>query len=85
MADATIAERRGRIVATEGATACLRQLSPEGAGSGSDGAILAIAVDADDAVHLALGQERELSLAARDRKLACAARAEGVRVLGSLA
>ena len=66
-----------------------RQLPLEGAGSGSDGAILAIAVThglgADDAVYLALAQERGLSLATLDWKLAGAARAEGVRVLGPLA
>ena len=91
MAEARIAEPRGRVVAAEAATAMasLRQLPLEGAGSGSDGAILAIAVThglgADDAVYLALAQERGLSVATLDWKLAGAARAEGVRVLGPLA
>ncbi|MGB3583666.1 MAG: type II toxin-antitoxin system VapC family toxin [Roseiarcus sp.] len=86
-----MAERRERIVAGEAAAAMarLRRLPLEDAGSGSDGAILAIAVthglSAYDAVYLALAQERGLPLATFDRKLAGAARAEGVRVLGPLA
>ncbi len=85
------AERRERIVAGEAAAAMarLRRLPPEDTGSGSDGAILAIAVthgfSAYDAVYLTLAQERGLPLATLDRKLAGAARAKGVRVLGPLA
>ncbi len=85
-----IAERRGRIGAGEAASAMarLRRLPLEDAGAGRDGAILAIAaahgLSAYDAVYLALAQERRLPLATLDRKLANAARAEGVEVLGPL-
>jgi hypothetical protein len=81
----------GRIAAAEAVTAMasLRRLPLEGAGSGSDRAILAIAVTsglgADDAVYMALAQERGLSLVTLDWKLRGAARSEGVRVSGPLA
>ena len=85
-----IAERRQRIGAGEAAAgmARLRRLPLEDAGPGRDGVILAIAavhgLSAYDAVDLALAQERVLPLATLDRKLAGAARAEGVKVLGLL-
>jgi predicted nucleic acid-binding protein len=85
-----IAERRGRIGAGEAAAAMarLRRLPLEDAGAGRDGVIMAIAaahrLSAYDAVYLALAQERRLPLATLERKLAGAARAEGVEVLGPL-
>ncbi|HKN26969.1 MAG TPA: type II toxin-antitoxin system VapC family toxin [Roseiarcus sp.] len=85
-----MAERRGRIVAGEAAANMgrLRRLPLEDAGAGSDGAVLSIAtaygLSAYDAVYVALAQERRLPLATLDRKLAEAARAEGVPVAGPL-
>ena len=84
------AERRGRIVAGEPAAAMgrLRRLPLEDAGAGSDGAVLALAIahglSAYDAPYLALAQARGLPLATLDRKLAQAARREGVTLLGPL-
>ncbi|WP_352862828.1 hypothetical protein [Mesorhizobium sp. M1329] len=86
-----MAERRGRITAGEAATtmARLRRLPLEYAGSGSDGAVLTLAgshgLSAYDAAYLALAIETELPLATLDRKLALAARHQGVRILGPLA
>jgi predicted nucleic acid-binding protein len=85
-----MAERRGRIVAGEPAAAMarLRRLPLEDAGAASDGAVLALALThgltAYDAAYLALAQERRLPLATLDKKLAQAARQEGVAVLGPL-
>ena len=66
----------------------LRRLPLEDAGSGSDGAVLALAMahglTAYDAAYLALAQERDLPLATLDQKLAAAARREDVALLGPL-
>ncbi|MER9342093.1 type II toxin-antitoxin system VapC family toxin [Mesorhizobium sp. M0601] len=86
-----MAERRGRIAAGEAATtmARLRRLPLEDAGGGSDGAVLTLAashgLSAYDAAYLALAIETELPLATLDRKLALAARRQGVQILGPLA
>jgi predicted nucleic acid-binding protein len=85
-----MAERRGRIVAGEAAAAMgrLRRLPLDDAGAGSDGAVVGLAMahglTAYDAAYLALAQERGLPLATLDRKLAQAARREGVTLLGPL-
>jgi predicted nucleic acid-binding protein len=85
-----MAERRGRLMAGEAASAMgrLRRLPLEDAGAGSDGAVLALAMahglTAYDAAYLALAQERGLPLATLDQKLAAAARREAVAVLGPL-
>jgi predicted nucleic acid-binding protein len=86
-----MAERRGRIAASEAtaAMARLRRLPIEDAGGGSDGKVLALAaahgLSAYDAAYLALTVERGLPLATLDRELAGAARAENVTILGPLA
>ncbi|TIT25048.1 MAG: type II toxin-antitoxin system VapC family toxin, partial [Mesorhizobium sp.] len=85
-----MAERRGRTAAGEAATtmARLRRLPLEDAGGGSDGAVLTLAshgLSAYDATYLALAIETELPLATLDRKLALAARRQGIRILGPLA
>ncbi|MER8548144.1 type II toxin-antitoxin system VapC family toxin [Mesorhizobium sp. M1169] len=85
------AERRGRIVPGESiaAMARLRRLPLEDAGAGRDGAIIELAtghgLSAYDAAYLALAIETALPLATLDRKLAVAARGQGVRILGPLA
>jgi predicted nucleic acid-binding protein len=85
-----MAQRRGRIVAGEPAAAMgrLRRLPLEDAGTGSDGAVLGLALahglTAYDAAYLALAQERGLPLATLDQKLAAAAHREGVALLGPL-
>ncbi len=85
-----MAERRGRLLAGEAAAAMgrLRRLPLEDAGSGSDGAVLALAMahglTAYDAAYLALARERGLPLATLDQKLAAAAHREVVALLGPL-
>ncbi len=86
-----LAERRGWIDAGE-ALPCLlrlRGLPFEDAGAGADLGILDIAhrhkLSGYDAAYLALAIADSLPLATLDRKLAAAALAEGVRVLGPLA
>ena len=85
-----MAERRGRIVAGEAVAGMgrLRRLPLEDAGAGSDGAVFALAMahklSAYDAAYLSLAQERSLPLATLDQKLAGAAKAEGVALLGPL-
>ncbi|MER9470827.1 type II toxin-antitoxin system VapC family toxin [Mesorhizobium sp. M0482] len=85
------AERRGRIVPGESiaAMARLRRLPLEDAGAGRDGAIIELAIahglSAYDAAYLALAIETALPLATLDRKLAVAARGQGIRILGPLA
>jgi predicted nucleic acid-binding protein len=85
------AERRGCIASGEAvaAMARLRRLPLEDAGSGTDGTVLTLAashgLSAYDAAYLALAVEVSLPLATLDRKLAVAARGQGVQVLGPLA
>lgn len=87
----TVSERRGRI-GTGGALVYMervRRLPLDDAGIGSDGSILLLAaahsLSAYDAAYLALANNRNVSLATLDRKLASAARREGVTVLGPFA
>ncbi len=88
---ALMAERRGRIAEGEavGALARLRRLPLEDAGDGRDEVVLALAVkhalSAYDAAYLALAIAKVLPLATLDRRLAAAARREGVAVRGPLA
>jgi len=88
---ALTAERRGRIAEGEaaGALARLRRLPLEDVGDERDEAVLALAVrhklSTYDAAYLALAIARGLPLATLDRKLAAAARLEGVAVHGPLA
>ena len=88
---ALMSERRGRIAPGEAvkALARLRRLPLEDAGDGRDEAVLALAfkhkLSAYDAAYLALAIAQGLPLATLDRKLAAAADAEGVAVLGPLA
>lgn len=83
-----VAERRGRIVAGEAAAAMarLRRLPLDDVGAGVDGVILKFADDhglsAYDAAYLALAVDEALPLASLDKKLAAAAREQGVPVLG---
>jgi predicted nucleic acid-binding protein len=85
------AERRGLIATGEAIAAMsrLRRLPLEDAGPGRDGAVLALAarhqLSAYDASYLALAVDSTLPLATLDRRLATAARADGVEVLGFLA
>lgn len=86
-----MAERRGRIAAGEATAAMsrLRRLPLEDSGPGQDGSVLTLAarhqLSAYDASYLALAVERALPLATLDRRLATAARADGVAVLGFFA
>jgi predicted nucleic acid-binding protein len=86
-----MAERRGRVGAGGGLLGMerLRRLPLDDAGIGGDGAILLLSaahtLSAYDATYLALAISRGLSLATLDRKLAAAARKEGVAILGPYA
>jgi predicted nucleic acid-binding protein len=64
----------------------LRRLPLEDAGPGQDSAVLGLAIrhrlSACDASYMALAVERALPLATLDRRLAAAARAEHLEVLG---
>ncbi|WP_313606798.1 type II toxin-antitoxin system VapC family toxin [Rhizobium sp.] len=87
----TMAERRGRI-AKGGALINMervRRLPLDDAGIGGDGSVLLLAaghsLSAYDAAYLALAINRGVPLATLDRKLAAAARKEGVPVLGPFA
>jgi len=86
-----MAERRGRIAPGEAIAAMgrLRRLPLEDAGAGGDGSVLALAtrhaLSAYDAAYLSLAVDRTLPLATLDRKLAAAARAEAIEILGPLA
>lgn len=86
-----MSERRGRIVAG-GALVNMervRRLPLDDAGIGGDGYVLLLAANhslsAYDAAYLALALNRSIALATLDRKLAAAARKEGVMVLGPFA
>ncbi|WP_087000674.1 type II toxin-antitoxin system VapC family toxin [Rhizobium sullae] len=85
-----MAERRGRLRRGEALLVMtqLRALSIEDAGSGGDGRVLELAnrhsLSGYDASYLALALAQGISLATADRKMAAAARIEGVTVLGPL-
>ncbi len=86
----TMAERRGRIGQGEAFAylAGLRALPIDTCGDGPDGAILTLAMthglSSYDATYLALALSERLPLATLDKKLAAAARAEQVALLGPL-
>ena len=87
----TMAERRGRVSAG-GALVNMervRRLPLDDAGIGSDSLVLLLAANhalsAYDAAYLALALNRNVPLATLDRKLAAAARKEGITVLGPFA
>lgn len=67
----------------------VRRLPLDDAGIGGDGSVLLLAANhllsAYDAAYLALANNRNVPLATLDRKLAAAARKEGVTVLGPFA
>jgi len=86
-----MSERRGRIV-VGGALVNIervRRLPLDDAGIGGDGYVLLLAANhslsAYDAPYLALALNHSIALATLDRKLAAAARKEGVTVLGPFA
>ena len=86
-----MSERRGRISAG-GALVNMervRRLPLDDAGIGGDGYVLLLSANhtlsAYDAAYLALAINRNISLATLDRKLAAAARKEGVTVFGPFA
>ncbi len=86
-----MSERRGRIAAG-GALVNMervRRLPLDDAGVGGDGYVLLLAANhglsAYDASYLALALNRSILLATLDRKLAGAARKEGITVLGPFA
>jgi predicted nucleic acid-binding protein len=86
-----MSERRGRI-GSGGALLGMeriRRLPLDDAGIGGDGSILLLAaghaLSAYDATYLALAGNRGVAIATLDRKLAAAARKEGIAVLGPFA
>ncbi|CCF22373.1 PilT protein domain protein (plasmid) [Pseudorhizobium banfieldiae] len=86
-----MAERRGRI-GGGGALVYMervRRLPLDDAGIGGDSLVLLLAANhalsAYDAAYLALALNRNVPLATLDRKLAAAARKEGITVLGPFA
>lgn len=86
-----MSERRGRI-ASGGALVNMervRRLPLDDAGIGGDSSVLLLAathtLSAYDASYLNLASNRSLPLATLDRRLAAAARKEGVSVLGPFA
>lgn len=86
-----MSERRGRI-GNGGALVGMeriRRLPLDDAGIGGDGSILLLAaghaLSAYDATYLALAGNRGVAIATLDRKLAAAARKEGIVVLGPFA
>lgn len=87
----TTAERRGRIDLGTAALhmAVVRRLPIVDKGIGDDGRVLDLArtrnLSAYDATYLALALAERFPLATLDRRLAEAARAEGVTVLGPFA
>ena len=84
------AERRGRLAAGEAALsmAQLRGLPLLDEGVGDDSLILALAarhaLSAYDSSYLALAVQRALPLATTDKRLAAAARSEGIALRGPL-
>jgi predicted nucleic acid-binding protein len=82
-----VTKPRGRLRPGEAATvmAELRRFPIVDGGDGDDGAIIALAgrrgLTGYDAAYLALALAERLPLATLDRRLAAAAREEGVRVL----
>ncbi|OJG00400.1 type II toxin-antitoxin system VapC family toxin [Pararhizobium antarcticum] len=86
-----MSERRGRVAAGGALLGMerVRRLPLDDAGIGGDGLILLLAsnhiLSAYDAAYLALAMNRYMSLATLDRKLAGAARKEGVTVVGPYA
>jgi predicted nucleic acid-binding protein len=86
-----MSERRGRI-GNGGALLGMERicrLPLDDAGIGGDGSILLLAaghaLSAYDATYLALASNRGVAIATLDRKLAAAARKEGIAVLGPFA
>lgn len=85
-----VAERRGRLRPGEALLLMtqLRGLSLEDAGSSGDGLVLDLAarhlLTGYDASYVALAKTQGLPLATGDRKMATAARAEGITILGPL-
>ena len=85
------AERRGRLAAGEAvlSMAQLRGLPLQDEGAGGDPLVLALAarhaLSAYDAGYLALAIQLGLPLATTDKRLAAAARLEGIDVRGPLA
>lgn len=85
-----VAERRGRLHPGEALLLMtqLRGLSLEDAGSGGDGLVLELAsrytLTACDASYVALSRTQGLPLATGDRKMAAAARGEGITIVGPL-
>lgn len=86
-----MAERRGRLPAGAALTATLklRSLPIDDAGAGNDVAIVDLALrhglSAYDASYIALAKSSELPLATADQRMAQAALAEGVEIVGPLA
>ncbi|MGE7370465.1 type II toxin-antitoxin system VapC family toxin [Neorhizobium sp. NPDC001467] len=86
-----MSERRGRIAAGSALVNMerVRRLPLEDAGIGADSYVLLLSANhslsAYDAAYLALALSRSIPLATLDRKLAAAARKDGVAVLGPLA
>jgi predicted nucleic acid-binding protein len=85
-----MAERRGRLAPGEAATtmAQLRGFPIIDEGAGNDRIVIMLAgrhgLSGYDASYLALAVVEKLPLATLDKKLAAAARAEGITVLGPL-
>ena len=85
-----VAERRGRLRPGEALLLMtqLRGLSLEDAGSGGDGLVLDLAarytLTGYDASYVALAKTQGLPLATGDRKMANAARSEGITIVGPL-
>jgi predicted nucleic acid-binding protein len=85
-----MAERRGRLKTGEAALSMtqLRSLPLQDEGTGSDHLVLALAarhaLSGYDASYLALSVQQALPLATTDKRLATAARLEGIEVRGPL-
>jgi predicted nucleic acid-binding protein len=85
-----MAERRGRVAAGAALTATLklRSLPLDDRGSGNDVAIVDIALrhglSGYDASYVALAKSVNAPLATADRKMAGAARSEGILIVGPL-
>lgn len=85
-----VAERRGRLRPGEALLLMtqLRGLSLEDAGSGGDGLVLELAgrymLTGYDASYVALAKALGQPLATADRKMATAARSEGITIVGPI-